>query len=1142
MTQFARTSFGYIATAAAVLWIGLGISDAQQAPVLRIKSPFAATISTIDVDHDENVAVFGMVNKSVMAWQLEDPSNPVFAWLPLRNEEPAKIHAVAVSPDGELVAASTHSLSTGEANDVKQNSARILILRRQTGEILRTIDNLPTRVQAMRFSRDGRFFAAVLAHGCHLRVWSSQNWSLLTKFDDFPDVSPDTCCPAADLSECGSSTSLEFVESQFPHLLLVTTHQLVVRTFMHVPGQNQFRLLYEVSPEQVGLQMPGRIAVSPDGRHVAIGDFRDRTITGDIVMRVAILDSVTLSLARGRRQLQITAPGSLRSALADDWDLPSVAWVKAGDGEYIFAAGNLPCRAVHDYPMAGVSKTQSRDRDFLEEQNCIARWKLDANSDPLSFIPVASHRIEEIRGLRKRGGFVFGSLNRVAALNHEGFPMQAVSGQPHSISSNNLDMRTWVRSAAGPLGFNISADGRNVEIEDFYSTQKNPKWVTFDLANLRAAGSRSPDRLLAADQDPNIVEFEGRSGWDPPKVLGITLDDPEFRRMENYHAAAVLQDRKIVLLGSDGALRLLDYADGKPRTVCTERLTESALRVNLTSDASLAVSGHADGTVRWYRILRSGNNCRFELLLSVYLTRISEHKWAWVSWTPSGQFAQDVEARPLLEWQVPQTSDRFCVVPFSQIHHFYNPSAIKRALDLDSALSAKPLRLDELCPRPFALTVLDLPANKEATEEWMPLRVFVKTDGAWPKQLTAKTGDFSSVGIRFSGKSFAPAEPVLLERTRLKEGVAEIEVQLPASVRMVKGADFSLCFYINGARDRCRSIKWLGEPFQHSKRRLWAVLVGVSNHADARMNLPFAANDAIDVASLFVADFDARVLRRSSVTPADFREINVHLAVSPNHARSRSELDRLKIHDFVRVSGATRNEILRAVEDIVVRARTRNTQEPADDVLMFFMAAHGSVHPNPNRSGRTIFASAETAFNPSPDNLDRTGIGSAELLDRLSQFPGQIIAVIDACWSLAPLDGAEPFDPAIVRLEFERKAISAHIFFGADRGQQSREVSGLAFDKTRPAEINGNGMFAYAFLDALTDPRSAGTSRDGKTLHISVRDVHRHLLDNLFGKSPDSWANRMAKERGWSYAQTPIYIPSRAQFSNDVIRTLETRN
>jgi uncharacterized caspase-like protein len=181
------------------------------------------------------------------------------------------------------------------------------------------------------------------------------------------------------------------------------------------------------------------------------------------------------------------------------------------------------------------------------------------------------------------------------------------------------------------------------------------------------------------------------------------------------------------------------------------------------------------------------------------------------------------------------------------------------------------------------------------------------------------------------------------------------------NARTIPG-DFQLCFYLDGERDRCHVMAWTGDLLKPTKRRLWAVLVGVSRYADPSLNLMFADNDVLDLARLFVSDFEHRMRppRRDSAS-ADYQEVHINLAVSGSSQGEQDAGALAARYPYVKRFGATRNDIFAAINDIIAQRQTSaDGSDLGDDLFVFYFSGHGIISPTEKDQGRTPFATSQS--------------------------------------------------------------------------------------------------------------------------------------------------------------------------------------
>jgi hypothetical protein len=287
------------------------------------------------------------------------------------------------------------------------------------------------------------------------------------------------------------------------------------------------------------------------------------------------------------------------------------------------------------------------------------------------------------------------------------------------------------------------------------------------------------------------------------------------------------------------------------------------------------------------------------------------------------------------------------------------------------------------------------------------------------------------------------------------------------NARTISG-DFQVCFYLDGERDGCKVMAWAGDLVKPTKRRLWAVFVGVSRYADPSLNLMFADNDVLDLARLFVSDFELRMRSRGRGI-ADYQEVHINLAVSGSPQGEQDAGALATKYPYVKRFGATRADIFAAIKDIIAqRQASADGTDLGDDLFVFYFSGHGIISPTEKDQGRTLFATSQSRRDAALADNDPSTLHSLELLDLFEAMPGEKFIIFDACRSLSHAPEASAFDPNYLLGDLKTRALSADIFFSSDARQPSREVLGLAYDRSRPKNRQGNSLFTYALLKALT--------------------------------------------------------------------------
>jgi WD40 repeat protein/uncharacterized caspase-like protein len=139
-----------------------------------------APIVRADVDEAGTYAVTGALDKTVRVWALHPPHLVTTLRLPAGPGHLGKIYAVAMSPDGAHIAVGGWTRWT--AQDPQQQ----LYLFTRDGALVTRIEGLPTRVQHLTFSRDGRYLAAGLGGAHGIRLYDRQaDWREVARDEQY---------------------------------------------------------------------------------------------------------------------------------------------------------------------------------------------------------------------------------------------------------------------------------------------------------------------------------------------------------------------------------------------------------------------------------------------------------------------------------------------------------------------------------------------------------------------------------------------------------------------------------------------------------------------------------------------------------------------------------------------------------------------------------------------------------------------------------------------------------------------------------------------------------------------------------------------------------------------------------------------
>ena len=270
-----------------------------------------APIWRASVDATGRFAVTGSEDKTVRLWSLENGALLRSIRVPAGAGDVGKIYAVAISPDGTVIAVGGFTVGV-------RRPENLYLFDRASGALIKRIAGLPNAVNDLVFSPDGRRLAATLAGRSGLRLYDrAAGWAEVGRDTDYGDSSA-----GATFSQDGR--------------LATTSYDGRIRLYGPALGTPLVRQM------RAG-QRPFGVAFSPDGNRLAVG-FADTTA-------VEILDGRSL----------VRHPGPDTSDLGNG-ALAKVAW--SMDGSTLLAGGRYG-RGDGNRPVVAWSGSGWRDRRLM---------------------------------------------------------------------------------------------------------------------------------------------------------------------------------------------------------------------------------------------------------------------------------------------------------------------------------------------------------------------------------------------------------------------------------------------------------------------------------------------------------------------------------------------------------------------------------------------------------------------------------------------------------------------------------------------------------------------------------------------------------------------------------------------------------
>ncbi len=217
-------------------------SDPPQHPMLRLENGgHIEDISRLSLDTANHYLVTGSKDKTVRIWNIQTKQLAKVLRPPIGHGHEGKIFAVAMSPNGQTIAAGGW---TGVSWD---RSYALYLFNRKSGDLIKKISNLPSSIGDVEFSPDGKMLVVGLHGGTGFHIYRTSDYALIAYDQSF--------LPTSYVYGIAFDQKGRFAISSYDGFIRLYDHDFQPRGKTRPPGGKR----------------PYGLAFSSDGTHLAVG-------------------------------------------------------------------------------------------------------------------------------------------------------------------------------------------------------------------------------------------------------------------------------------------------------------------------------------------------------------------------------------------------------------------------------------------------------------------------------------------------------------------------------------------------------------------------------------------------------------------------------------------------------------------------------------------------------------------------------------------------------------------------------------------------------------------------------------------------------------------------------------------------------